>query len=112
MNELHSSIVTDLIQSGVLADMKGDDSKIAFLRSLGEVYYQTQAVECYIISHLNVGGAIVESIPPWVIVDAINNVTIKKARSLAPSLAPVFSPIGSVIGPITSHLGAIQTTSN
>ena len=89
MNELHSSIVTDLIQSGVLSDMKGDDSKIAFLRSLGEVYYQTQAVECYIIPHLNVGGAVVESIPPCVIVDAINNVTIEKEMPLAASLAPV-----------------------
>ena len=94
MNELHSSIVTDLIQSGVLADMKGDDSKIAFLRSLGKVYYQTQVVECYLIPHLNVGGAIVDSIPPWIIVDAINNVTIKKVMPLVPSLSPVFPPIG------------------
>ena len=64
MNELHSSIVTDIIQSGVLADMKGDDSKIAFLRNLGEMYYQTQPVECYIILHLNMGSTIVESTPP------------------------------------------------
>ena len=108
MNELHSSIVTDLIQSGVLADMKGDDSKISFLRDLGQIYYEKESVECYIIPYLNIGSAVAESISPWVIEDAVNNVTVRKAIPLAASLVPVFSPIGGVVGPIKSHLGAIQ----
>ena len=82
----------------------------ALFKSLGQVYYQTEDVKMYIIPYLNVGCAAVESIPPWVVEDAINNVTIKKAMPLAPSLAPVFAPIGAIIGPIPSHLGAIQTT--
>ena len=75
MNELHSSIVTDLIQSGVLSDMKGDDSKIAFLRSLDQIYFQTEAVKCYFIPYLNAKGAIVESIPR-VILDPIKKLSI------------------------------------
>ena len=110
MDKLQSTIVTELIQS--LTDIKGEDSKVAFLRNkvLDQMYYQMEPVQCYIIPYLDKVDNIVESIPPWTIEDTINSVNIEQIVPLSqnPRVSSVISPgfiiIGAVIGPITSHL--------